>query len=91
MGGAFPGAYPPPMRAAALVQIGVLLAMALIVLSRAGLALPALGAVSKVLVWGVVVLAGAAVVLNLITPSPMERLIWAQSRRLSFSLRFGLP
>jgi hypothetical protein len=77
MGGAFPGAYPPPMRVAALVQIGALLAMALVVLSRAGLALPTWRAVSKGLVWGVVVLAGAAVVLNLITPSPMERLIWA--------------
>lgn len=77
MGGAFPGDYPPPMRVAALVQIGALLAMGLVVLSRAGLALPAWRAVSKGLVWGVVVLAGVAVVLNLITPSPMERLIWA--------------
>ena len=77
MGGAFPGAYPPTMRVAALFQIGALLAMALVVLSRAGMALPAWRAVSRGLVWGVVVLAGVAVVLNLITPSPMERLIWA--------------
>src|ERR1700722_829034 len=55
MGGAFPGAYPPSMRVAALVQIGALLAMALVVLSRAGLALPAWRAVSKGLVWGVVI------------------------------------
>jgi hypothetical protein len=77
MGGAFPGAFPPSMRAVALVQIGALIAMALVVLSRAGLALPAWRAVSKGLVWGVVVVAGVAVVLNLITPSPLERLIWA--------------
>jgi len=77
MGGAFPGAYPPPMRVVALAQIGALLAMALVVLSRAGLTLPAWRAVSKWLVWGVVALAGVGIVLNLITPSPMERLIWA--------------
>ena len=76
MGGAFPGTYPLPMRLAALVQIGALLAMALVVLSRASLTLPAWRAVSIKLVWGVVVLAGVAVMLNLITPSPLERLIW---------------
>ncbi len=77
MGGAFPGAYPPPMRVAALVQIGVLLALALVILIRADLALPKWRAASTRLVWGVVFLSGVAVVLNLITPSPLERLIWA--------------
>ncbi len=77
MGGTFPGVYPAPMRAAALVQIGLLAVMAMVVLSRAGVALRAWRARSRGLVWVVVVLAGAAVVLNLITPSPLERLIWA--------------
>lgn len=77
MGGAFPGVMPAPMRLAALVQIGVLSAVALVVLSRAGLVLPAWRWTSRWLAWGIVALLGISVILNLITPSPMERLIWA--------------
>ena len=77
MGGAFPGVMPPAMRAAALAQIGVLAMVALVVASRAGLVLPRLRPVSRWLVWVVVALQAAGVVLNLITPSGTERLIWA--------------
>jgi len=84
MGGAFQGAYPAPMRVAALVQIGALSVMAMLVLSRAGLVLPAWRAVSKGMVWLVVFLAGVGVVLNLITPSPLERLIWAPVASILF-------
>jgi hypothetical protein len=73
MGGAFPGVYPPPMRGAAVVQAAILGGVALIVLVRAGivwrgrLRWPA---------WLVTGLLAVGVVLNLITPSGMERLIW---------------
>lgn len=77
MGGASPGAYPMAMRVAAGVQIIVLGAVALIILCRAGLALARLRPIARWACWGVVVLLGASVVLNLITPSSLERLIWA--------------
>ena len=77
MGGAFPGVMPTPMRIAAVVQVALLAAVALVVLSRAGLMLPAWASAARWLVWVVVALLGVSVVLNLITPSPMERLIWA--------------
>ena len=84
MGGAFPGTYPPAMRVAALVQIVLLGGFALIVFVRAGLALPRWQAAARWGVWVVVVLLGVGVVLNLITPSGMERLIWAPVVTLLF-------
>jgi hypothetical protein len=77
MGGAFPGVYPPAMRIAALVQIAVLALIALVVLARAGLVPPRWSPAAGILVWIVVGLLGVGVVLNLISPSPIERLIWA--------------
>jgi hypothetical protein len=77
MGGRFPGAYPPPMRVAALVQTIPLGLMALLVLARAGLVLPAWRRAARAGIWVVVGFAAVATVLNLITPSPLERLIWA--------------
>lgn len=92
MGGAFPGVYPPAMRIAALVQIVLLGAFALIVFVRAGLAAPRWQAAARWAAWVVVVLMGVGVVLNLITPSGMERLIWAPVAVLLFasSLRVAL-
>jgi hypothetical protein len=92
MGGAFPGAFPPALRAAAVVQGGVLVLVALVVLSRAGLVLPRWRGVARGLVWAVVGLLAIAVVLNLITPSRMERLIWAPVALALFaaSLRVAL-
>lgn len=75
MGGAFPGTYPPPMRVAAVVQAAILAGVAAIVLARAGVAFPLWR--PHRLAWIVVVLLAVGVVLNLITPSGMERLIWA--------------
>jgi hypothetical protein len=77
MGGAFPGIFPPAMRVAALVQVPVLGLVGLIVFARAGLVLPSWARAARMLIWVVVGLLGVGVVLNLITPSPMERLIWA--------------
>lgn len=76
MGGAFPGTYPPEMRVAALVQAMILAAVAYVIALRSGL-LPGWRPAARWPAWLIVVLLGFGVVLNLITPSPMERLIWA--------------
>jgi hypothetical protein len=77
MGGTFPGAYPPWMRAGAVIQAGLLLLMAAVVIARAGLALPRLYEESQWMIWLVVGLGALAFLLNLITPSSGERMIWA--------------
>jgi hypothetical protein len=84
MGGAFPGVFPEPMRIAALVQIGVLALAGLVVLSRAGVLLPRWAKTSRWLSWVIVGLVGLGVILNRITPSPVERMIWAPVAGLLF-------
>jgi hypothetical protein len=92
MGGAFPGVFPPAMRVAALVQVPILALVALVVFARAGLVLPGWARAARILIWIVVALLAVGVVLNLITPSPMERLIWAPVAIVLFltSLRVAL-
>lgn len=82
MGGAFPGQFPPALRMAALVQAALLVALAAIVLARAGLILPKWSRVSRVLIWLVVAWAAFSLFLNLITPSAGERAIWAPTALL---------
>lgn len=77
VGGAFPGQLPPTLRIAALVQAALIVGMAAVVLSRAGLVLAGWSRASRRLVWVVVAFAAVSLVLNLITPSPGERAIWA--------------
>jgi len=76
MGGAFPGRFPPPMRAAAGAQAIVIGLLAVIVLSAAGLVLPDLAASFPWLVWVPVAVSAIAVVLNAISRSAGERRIW---------------
>jgi len=77
MGGKFPGRFPPAMRVAALVQAGLLVFIACIVLTRAGLAFTEYGEVSKFAIWFVVAFCAVGAVLNTITPSKRERMLWA--------------
>ena len=77
MGGAFPGQFPPALRVAALVQAVLLLALAMVVLARAGIILPGWAKASRLLIWFVVAFAVLSFVLNVITPSAGERAIWA--------------
>ena len=77
MGGAFPGQFPSALRIAAIVQAVFLLALAAVVLARAGVILPGWSRVSRWLIWFVVALAALSLVLNLMTPSAGERAIWA--------------
>ena len=58
-------------------QAIVIAGMAGVVLSRAGVALPAWSRASRRLSWMVVAAATVSLVLNLITPSAGERAIWA--------------
>ena len=92
MGGKFPGVFPPPMRIAALVQIALLAAIAGVVLTRAGVALTAWRPAASWLAWVVVGLMAVGVVLNLITQSRKERMIWAPVAIVLFlaSLRVAL-
>ncbi len=76
MGGAFPGRFPARLRAAAVVQAALLSLTIAIVLSRAGLVLPALSEAAHSLIWVVVAIALLALVLNAMSRSVGERRIW---------------
>ena len=77
MGGKFPGRLPLRMRIAALVQMVVLLFIALIVLTRAGVILDEFSSLSKSVIWAVVVFSLLGAILNTITPSKKERMLWS--------------
>jgi hypothetical protein len=77
MGGAYPGQFPPELRVAAVLQSVILAGLAIIVLARAGVAMPKWSRASHRLVWLAVAFSTVSLVLNLITPSAGERAIWA--------------
>lgn len=76
MGGAFPGRFPPRMRVAAALQAVVLGALGVVVLSDAGVILPALADSVPWLIWVTVAVSVLSLALNAITPSAGERRIW---------------
>ena len=76
MGGAYPGVYPPATRLAAVVQAALLTLIALVVLSRSGLALKRWSRASAWAIWLVVAFSALSVLLNAITPSSGERAVW---------------
>ena len=82
MGGSFPGQFPPALRIAAIIQAALLVALAAVILARAGLLLPGWSRVSRWLAWLVVAFAAVSLVLNLLTPSAGERAIWAPTALL---------
>ena len=77
MGGKYHGRFPPQMRIAALMQIVLLVLIALVVLTRAGLVLSEYFELSKSAIWFVVAFSVLGAILNTITPSKKERIIWA--------------
>jgi hypothetical protein len=77
MGGTYPGQFPPELRVAAIVQAVILAGLALVILVRAGIILPNGKRASRRLAWVVVAFSALSLVLNLITPSAGERVIWA--------------
>lgn len=76
MGGAFPGRYPPRMRAAAIGQAALLALVAVVVLSKAGIVVPSVSEALPSLIWLAVAFSAVSLVLNAITPSAGERRIW---------------
>lgn len=76
MAGAFPGQLPPPMRAAAVGSAALLLALAAVVVARAGLALPRWRRASLRLIWVVLAYTVVGVALHVVTPSARERALW---------------
>ena len=90
MGGAFPGQFPPALRIAALVQAALYVGLAAVVLVRAGLILPAWARVSRWLIWMVVAVMAVELVLNLITPSAGERMVWAPVALLLLASSLGV-
>ena len=82
MGGAFPGQFPLALRIAAIIQALLLVAMAAVILARAGLILPGWSQASRWLTWIVVAFAAVSLILNLLTPSAGERAIWAPTALL---------
>jgi uncharacterized membrane protein YhaH (DUF805 family) len=77
MGGVQPGRFPLPLRIAAVAQALLLIAMAGIVLARADLAMRRWQRASRRWIWAIVALAALSLALNLLTPSPGERALWA--------------
>lgn len=73
MGGRWPGKMPIPARISAVVQGGLMVAMARIVLGQAGV-FTQVG--PNWLIWLVVAITGLSTLLNNITPSAPERRLW---------------
>ena len=77
MGGRYPGKFPPNMRVGAVVQGALIAFLGMIVLSHAGVAFPGLANLSNYLIWVAVAISVISLVLNLITQSKWERILWA--------------
>ena len=77
MGGRYPGVLPPAMRAAAILQSLVLGVLGALVLSRAGVFALPWAPLSRNGIWGAVAVSGISLVMNLASPSPPERRLWA--------------
>lgn len=79
MGGAFEGVFPPEIRIAAAVQAALFVLMAGHMARGAGLwvrPFGLFGKLGKAFGYVIVALMGVSVVLNAITPSAQERLLW---------------
>ena len=77
MGGRYPGKFPPNMRVGAVIQGTVMVFLGMSVLSSAGVAFPGLLNLSAILTWVAVAISGISLVMNLITQSKWERILWA--------------
>lgn len=83
MGGRYPGKYPPKMRIVAIINMFILSALVLIVLTRAELVLSQLHNFSRYAIWAVVLFTAVGTIMNTITPSRIER-IWAPITAFAF-------
>jgi len=84
MGGKYPGKYPHKMRIIALINILVLLLIEAIMLIRSNLIISDLFNLSRIAIWFVVVFFILGTVMNTITHSKWERIIWLPVNILLF-------
>lgn len=75
LGGRYPGSWPIWLRGAAVFQAAVLVSMALVVLTVAGVG--QLAPFATQLRWVVVAISAPSFLMNLFTPSRGERRLWA--------------
>ena len=75
-GGAYPGQFPPEARVGSVVQAVILALLALVVLSRAGVALSKWSRASRWAIWIAVVFCSLFLVLNTFMATAGERAIW---------------
>ncbi|WP_138422863.1 hypothetical protein [Maritimibacter alexandrii] len=73
MGGRWPGRMPVPLRVGAVVQGGLMVLFARLVAGAGGLLAP-VG--PGWLIWAVVAITGLSTLMNNVTPSRPERLLW---------------
>ena len=90
MAGQFPGVFPPFMRLLALLQIGLLVFFLAVVCTRARLIWPKWFLLSQKLIWLVVFLNGLSVLMNLMTPSLWERIVWSPVALILFGSSLGV-
>lgn len=76
MGGKFPGKYPTNMRFVAILNMATLLCIAFIMLSRAEVFDLQSSSFIRTFSWGIVVYFALGTIMNVVTPSKIER-IWA--------------
>lgn len=77
MGGRYRGAFPPATRFVALASAVVVALMGVMVLAHAGVAFPGLADAAVWAIWIVVGYSVAGLVMNLLTHSARERMVWA--------------
>ena len=77
MGGKYSGKYPPKMRIVSLINSLILIFIAVIVLVKADILLQQYKSISNIAIYFVVGFSAVATILNIITPSKIERKIWA--------------
>jgi len=76
LGGKWRGALPPRVRALPAASLGLLLAIAAVILARAGVVRLSVGISIPLLAWLVVGYCLLGVIVNAATPSPRERALW---------------
>ena len=77
MGGRYPGQFPPPIRVAAIAQAILLGCFAWVILIRAQVIDSSYYEMSKIAVWVVVAFMTLSLIMQLVTPSKWERILWA--------------
>ena len=83
MGGKFPSKYPTNMRLVALINAIILGCFVVIVLSKTRIAFDSWISFSNFAIWAVVLVIGISTILNIISPSKIEK-IWVPVSLLQF-------